>query len=120
MTKAVGLKRELGLGLLTFYGLGNILGADIMNDPEGVMVPDETGFQLLAANLAMAEVHDVRTATSALKFICRLRTDLQVSLGTKLMGISAKSGWMISDPLAHQFIDEFQEFLPLAYEELNS
>ena len=29
MSKAVGLKRELGLGLLTFYGLGNILGAGI-------------------------------------------------------------------------------------------
>jgi hypothetical protein len=92
--------------------------ADIMGDPDGCMVPDQTGFQMIAANIAMAQVRDVRTATAALKYICRLRQDLQVSLGVKLMTISSKAGWLVSDPVAHEFIGKFQEFLPLAWSEM--
>ncbi|GAG42639.1 unnamed protein product, partial [marine sediment metagenome] len=55
----------------------------IMADPEAAQVPDQTGFQMIAANLAMGAVTDARTAEAALHYIVRLRTDLQVSLGTK-------------------------------------
>jgi hypothetical protein len=91
---------------------------EMMNNPEGCRVPDQTGFQMIAANMAMGNVEDVRTATAALKYICRLRTDLQVSLGVKLMTISSKAGWLINDPAAHRFIQDFQQFLPLAYNEM--
>ena len=92
---------------------------DMMSNPEGCMVPEQTGFQMVAANIAMAQVKDVRTATAALKYITRLRTDLQVTLGVKLMTISSKAGWMISDPVAHKFVDDFQQYLPLAWGEMN-
>jgi hypothetical protein len=92
-------------------------GAQIIASPETVMVPPETGFQLLAAQLALAEVNDVRSATAALHYIVRLRKDLRVSLGVKLMNISSKAGWMMTDPLAQSFIMEFNEFLPLTFEQ---
>jgi len=93
--------------------------AEMMSDPTGCLVPDQTGFQMVAANIAMAQVKDVQSATAALKYITRLRTDLQVSLGVKLMTISSKAGWLVSDPVAHKFIAKFQSYLPLAWGEMH-
>ena len=87
---------------------------EIINNPEGCMVSDQTGFQMIAANVAMAAVSDARSATAVLHYIVRLRTDLQVSLGTKLMGISTRKGWTVTDPLAAAFIAKFHELIPLA------
>jgi len=86
----------------------------ILRNPEGAMVSDQTGFQMIAANVAMAAVTDARSATAVLHYIVRLRTDLQVSLGTKLMGISTRNGWTVTDPLAAAFIAKFHELIPLA------
>jgi hypothetical protein len=88
--------------------------AEILSNPEGAKVPDQTGFQMVAANIAMAEVTDAQSATAVLHYVCRLRTDLQVSLGTKLMAISTRAGWTVTDPLAAAFISKFHQLLPLA------
>jgi hypothetical protein len=87
---------------------------EIMRDPENAKVPDQTGFQMISANIAMGAVKDVRSATAALHYIVRLRKDLQISLGVKLMNISSKAGWLVTDPLASAFIAEYHEFLPIA------
>jgi hypothetical protein len=87
---------------------------EIINYPETARVSDQTGFQMIAANSAMAHVNDARSATAVLHYIVRLRTDLQVSLGTKLMGISTRKGWTVTDPLAAAFIAKFHELIPLA------
>lgn len=96
---------------------GHIPTADeIMANPEGCNVPDQTGFQMIAANIAIGAVTDARTAEAALHYIVRLRPDLQVSLGVKLMRISTRSGWTVTDPLASAFIEKFHSLLPLATE----
>ena len=79
-------------------------------------MPDQTGFQMIAANMAMGAVVNSHTAEAALHYIVRLRPDLQVSLGTKLMRISTRAGWAMTDPLAAAFIEKFHDLLPLAAE----
>jgi len=78
------------------------------------MVPDQTGFQLLAANKAMASMFGKEDAEAVLKYIVRLRPDLQVSLGTKLLTIATKRSWNITDPIGVQFIAKYHDLLPLA------
>ncbi len=93
---------------------------EIMRDPEGAQVPEQTGFQMIAANIAMAEVKDSRTATAALHYIMRLRKDLQISLGVKLMNVAASQGMVMTDPSAAAFVSQFHEYLPLAQAALNN
>ena len=51
---------------------------------------------------------------AALQYIVRLRPDLQVSLGTKLLRVSAKNGWVLTSDVATAFIQKFHELIPLA------
>ena len=81
------------------------------------MVPDDTGFQQLAANRAMNVMMSEESMDAALRYIVRLRPDLQVSLGTKLIRRSVDEGWTMVSPLANAFLEKFSEFLPLATEE---
>jgi len=92
-------------------------GEEIISDPEGAMVPDDTGFQQLAANRAMNVMMSEESMDAALRYIVRLRPDLQVSLGTKLIRRSVDEGWTMVSPLANAFLEKFSEFLPLATEE---
>ena len=93
------------------------MGADILADPTGAMVPDDTGFQQLAANRAMNAIVSEADGDAALTYIVRLRPDLQVSLGAKLIRRSVREGWTMASPVANAFIRKFSEFLPLAAEE---
>ena len=86
----------------------------VLADPESAKVPDQTGFQMIAANVAMNAVTDCRSAEAVLHYIVRLRPDLQVSLGVKLLRISTEAGWTVTDPLASAFIAKFHSLLPLA------
>lgn len=89
-------------------------GPEIIADPSGALVPDETGFQLLAGNLAIAEVSDANTAAAALHYLVRLRKDLRVSLGVKLMTVCTENHILDTSPLAQSFLQEYNDFLPLA------
>ena len=92
------------------------MGSEILEDPEGAMVPDDTGFQQLAAHRAMNITTNEREADAALTYIVRLRPDLQVALGAKLLRRSVRDGWTMTSPIANAFISKFSEFLPLADE----
>ena len=87
---------------------------EIFADPTGVSVPDATGYQLLAANRAINAAHDADTGEAALAYIVRLRPDLQVSLGSKLLRASARNGWVLTSSVAVAFIQKFHDLLPLA------
>ena len=88
--------------------------AEIFADPTGASVPDATGYQLLAANRAINAAHDADTGEAALAYITRLRPDLQVSLGSKLLRASARNGWVLTSSVAVAFIQKFHDLLPLA------
>lgn len=87
---------------------------EIWADPTGVNVPDATGYQLLAANRAINAAHDADTGEATLAYITRLRPDLQVSLGSKLLRASARNGWVLTSSVAVAFIQKFHDLLPLA------
>ena len=90
--------------------------AEIFADPTGVNVPDETGYQLLAANRAINCADQSEAGEAALAYIVRLRPDLQVSLGSKLLRASTRNGWTLESDLAVAFIQKFHDLLPLAQE----
>lgn len=87
---------------------------DIYAGPTDARVPDSTGYQLLAANRAINSAHSAERGEAALQYIVRLRPDLQVSLGTKLLRASAKNGWVLTSDVATAFIQKFHELIPLA------
>tara|TARA_R100001086_G_scaffold229129_2_gene148888 strand:- start:810 stop:1946 length:1137 start_codon:yes stop_codon:yes gene_type:complete len=89
---------------------------EILADPDGANVPDATGYQLLAANRAINAAHDADTGEAALAYVVRLRPDLQVSLGSKLLRASARNGWTLTSDVAVAFIQKFHDLLPLAHD----
>jgi len=90
-------------------------GSDIINDPHGANVPDETGFQLLAGNRAIASCYNAETGEAALEYIVRLRADIQVSLGTKLLYQSSQRGWALNSDTSVAFNAKYSDLLPLAF-----
>jgi hypothetical protein len=86
---------------------------EILRDPLNATVPEQTGFQMIAANIAMAEVRDHHSATAVLHYILRLRTDLRVPMAAKLLRKAAVQGWIITDSAAVEFISQHHELLPL-------
>jgi len=86
---------------------------EILADPEGCTVPDQTGFQMLAGNTAIYGATDEDSAERVLQYIVRLRPDLQVSLGTKLMKVSTRKGFCLTSGLANEFMEKFHDMLPL-------
>lgn len=94
---------------------GKVPTADeIMACPESCLVPAQTGFQLLAGNGAISAAVTEESGEKALQYIVRLRPDLQVSLGTKLLQMSARKSWVLTSGLANQFIAKFHDLIPLA------
>ena len=90
------------------------MGSEIIADPMNAMVPDNTGFQLLAANRAMNVVDSKTDADSAIMYITRLRPELQVSLGVKLIRRFAHKGWTTGSDVMNAFMVKYAAFLPLA------
>ena len=90
------------------------MGSEIIADPMNAMVPDNTGFQLLAANRAMNVVDSKTDADSAIMYITRLRPELQVSLGVKLIRRFASKGWTTGSDVMNAFMVKYADFLPLA------
>lgn len=87
---------------------------EIYRDPEAARLPDYTGYQLFAANRAINSASDEDKGEAALQYIIRLRPDLQVTLGCKLLAKSACAGWVLTTPTATAFIAKFHDLLPLA------
>lgn len=87
---------------------------DIIRSPLDAEVPDNTGFQLLAANRAIATATTADDLESVLRYVIRLRPDLQVSLGSKILRQGARRGLILSSPEAAQFVAKFHQLIPLA------
>ena len=91
--------------------------AQILSDPENADVPDQTAYQMLATNQAIAAMESVQDAENVLTYAMRLRPDLQVSLGVKILRVATRNGWIVTSPLAVEFTTKFHDLLPLAVSE---
>ena len=89
---------------------------DILTNPESAMVPDQTGYQHLAGGLALRIATDERSADAAIKYITRLRADLQVQLGVRLLGKSRKMGLALISSTARDFIRSHADLIQLSKE----
>ena len=86
---------------------------EIQRNPESAIVPDQTGHQMIAGNNAITSAIDGDTVGQAFKYILRLRTDLQVSLGVRLLKVAGKNGWVSNEPLVNQFLAKHHDLITL-------
>lgn len=86
---------------------------DIQRDPENALLPEQTNLQYAASNVALGSAVDSETADMALRYLVRLRPDLQISTASALLRKSARQGWPVVGPTASQFIAKYAELLPL-------
>lgn len=87
--------------------------AVIQADPESCLLPDQTGHQMIAGTNAITSATDGQSVGQAFRYICRLRTDLQVSLNVRLLSIAGKQGWTPNDPLIKQFLLKYHDLITL-------
>ena len=88
--------------------------AEILANPEMALLPSDTGYQLLAGTLALEIATDSVAADAAITYITRLRGDLQVQLGVRLLSKSEKLGFILISPVATQFIQRHPDLIALA------
>jgi hypothetical protein len=90
-------------------------GNDIIADPTGAMVPDDSGMQLMAASRAITAVNSSADAEAALQYLVRLRPDLQVSKGAQLLRMANEREYTLDSDLANAFSVKYNEFLHLTF-----
>jgi hypothetical protein len=88
--------------------------AEILANAEMALLPSDTGYQLLAGTLALEIATDSVAADAAITYITRLRGDLQVQLGVRLLSKSEKLGFILISPVATQFIQRHPDLIALA------
>jgi len=86
---------------------------DIRLNPESCILPLDSGYQMLAGHNAIASAYDGDSIGQSFKYILRLRTDLQVSLGVRLLKIAGKNGWVSNEPLVNQFLAKYHDLITL-------
>jgi len=88
-------------------------GADIQADPLGAMVSTEnTGYQMIAANNAIASAVDSTTADNAFAYIQRLtRADLKITMSRRLQAIMSTNGWVTNSDIVAKFNAKHAEVL---------
>ena len=86
---------------------------DILTNPEGCKLPDDTQAQYAAAQLALSVATDSDSADAALKYVLRMRTDLTISFGAALLRKSHREGYLLVGPTASQFVAKHHDLLPL-------
>ena len=86
---------------------------DIQINPESCTLPLDSGYQMLAGHNAIASATDGDSIGQSFKYILRLRTDLQVSLGVRLLKIAGKNGWVSNEPLVNQFLAKYHDLITL-------
>jgi|TARA_R100000049_G_C1948026_1_gene94038 hypothetical protein len=89
---------------------------EILADPEGANVPDITGSQNSAGTLALSIATDSASTDAAIKYIVRLRPDLQVQLGARLLAKAERIGACMTSPTATSFISQHVDLIELAAE----
>ena len=88
--------------------------AEILSNPESALLPDQTGYQNLAGSLALEIATDETSADAAIKYITRLRPDLQVQLGVRLISKSQRLGSILISSTASEFIRSHSDLIQLA------
>lgn len=88
--------------------------AEILSNPESALLPDQTGYQNLAGSLALEIATDETSADAAIKYITRLRPDLQVQLGVRLISKSQRLGSILISSTASKFIRSHSDLIQLA------
>ena len=86
---------------------------EIQSNPESCILPDDSGYQMLAGHNAIASATDGDSIGQAFKYILRLRTDLQVSLGVRLLTVAGKNGWVSNEPLVNKFLAKYHDLITL-------
>jgi len=88
-------------------------GNDIQSDPLGAHIPvDDVGYQMLAANNAIASSVDSITADNAFAYIQRLpRADLKVTMSRRLQSIMTTNGWVVNSDVVSEFNAKHAEVL---------
>lgn len=89
---------------------------EILADPEGANVPDVTGSQNSAGTLALSIATDSASTDAAIKYIVRLRPDLQVQLGARLLAKAERIGACMTSATATSFISQHIDLIELAAE----
>lgn len=89
---------------------------EILADPEGANVPDITGSQNSAGTLALSIATDSASTDAAIKYIVRLRPDLQVQLGARLLAKAERIGACMTSATATSFISQHVDLIELAAE----
>jgi len=89
---------------------------EILNDPEKANVPDSMGGQSVAGNRALALATTADNTDAAIIYVTRLRNDLQVQLGARLIRKSTELGNVFTSSRAIQFIREHGDLVALAEE----
>ena len=87
--------------------------AEIQRDPESCLLPDQSGHQMIAAHNAMNSAFDGDSLGRAFKYILRVRTDLQVSLGVRLLNKAGRKGWTSNEPLVNAFLVKYHDLITL-------
>ena len=89
---------------------------DILSNPETAMVPDQTGYQNIAGTMALQIAKDEQSLDASIKYIKRLRPDLQVQLGVRLLNKSRRLGLILISDTAQEFIRSHNDLIQLAEE----
>ena len=90
-------------------------GAEIIANPTGATVPDDSGMQLMAASRAITAVDCGADVEAALQYLVRLRPDLQVSKGAQLLRLANRRQYDLESELANAFSVKYNEFLHLTF-----
>ena len=89
---------------------------DILRDPKTANVPEDTGYQHMAINRALANLSqfDSDAANNLFHYISRCRRDLQVPMAVKLCNLAADKGISLTSDAASKFMVEFAPMLKYA------
>ena len=89
---------------------------DILSNPETALFPNQTGYQNIAGTLALQIAKDEQSLDASIKYIQRLRPDLQVQLGVRLLNKSRRLGLILISDTAQEFIRSHTDLIQLAEE----
>ena len=87
----------------------------IMRDPQGCKLSDHIGWQRVSAGIAINGIVDDSSADAAIQYVTRMRSDLQITMGTKLVKAVQRKGLSFSgSDTAQKFVLKYRDLLPLA------
>ena len=86
-----------------------------MRDPDHCKLSDQIGWQRVAGGIAISGICDDYTADAAIRYVMRMRSDLQITMGTKLVkSVQQKNLGISGSNTAQQFMLKYRDLLPLA------